>query len=76
MTANERSKKLTFKEIPVPSLSPINTLLTSFKAGQFFISFEHSAVAAVGVLPLTYCRACSKVVYRYETVIRVINERG
>jgi hypothetical protein len=35
MTANERSEKLTFKEIPVPSVSRMNTLLTSFKAGQF-----------------------------------------
>jgi len=72
VTANERSKKLTFKQISIPSLSPMNTLVTSFKAGEFFNSFQDCAVTAFGVLPLISCRACSNVVYLTETFMRVI----
>jgi hypothetical protein len=54
MTANEPSKKLSFQQIPVPSVSPMNTLLTSFKAGEFFSSSLDSAVSAVGVFPMIF----------------------
>jgi hypothetical protein len=54
MTANEPFKKLSFKQILVPSVSPMNTLLTSFKAREFFSSILESAVSAVGVFPLIF----------------------
>ena len=73
MTANDLSKKLTFNEIPVPSLSPMNTLLTSFKAEQFFSSFKDSADT---VCPLISCRAYSNILPPTKTFMHVINEKG
>ena len=76
MPANDLSKKLTFKEIPVPSLSPMNTLLTSFKAEQFFSAFKDSADTAVTICPLISCRAYSNILLPTKTFMHVINEKG